>query len=488
MRRSTLFGLALALWAVGSTVLASDAEPQWQRAETRGQNVVRRAPVLGPSAQLGPERGIAAEGRGGERTSNWTLIYTAANRVFQDIDFADTQTGYIAGELGIVYKTTNGGAQWTQNMSLGYPYYWYGVEALSPNSVVISGFQNQTGEGIVRWTQDGGATWGSTLTVDPTAWLDKIRFGDAQHGLASTIAGGDVVCTSNGGLTAPDWTRVAADPGNWFAGNFTFLADRRVFLTGIHFCRSTDGGASWAVLPSADQVFDGAAEFLDPSLGFTGGGSISPQAQGWVHRTTNGGDSWTGRLLTTPYPIRTVRFATAQRGWAAGGNIYSGGGGIWGTTDGGNTWNLEMDTGGAEMRGIAISRVSADSVDVWSCGYTSGFQGRVYKRRVAAPGGVSGVIERAGGQVGPIRSFPNPFSPSTTLSFDIAHAESVLVDIYDPTGRIIRRIRPGLLGSGTHQIRWDGRDESGRRLSSGVFFYRLRAGDEVDGGTLVLVR
>jgi flagellar hook assembly protein FlgD len=87
-----------------------------------------------------------------------------------------------------------------------------------------------------------------------------------------------------------------------------------------------------------------------------------------------------------------------------------------------------------------------------------------------------------------VRSFPNPFSPATTLSFSIARPESVLVEIYDPAGRLVRLLRPGLLGAGGHGIPWDGRDELGQRLPSGVFFYRLRTAGEVHGGTLVLVR
>lgn len=484
--------LLMACASGGSSAGATGSGRPWQRVLELRDHVVLRAPVLGPGAaetvasaeqaEPSPEPLPLAD-RG-----DWVLQHTQANAVFQDIAFADDNNGFVAGELGIVYRTTDSGDHWQQVMNLGFPYYWYGVEALSAQDVVVSGFQNQTGEGVIRWSHDGGLTWGPVLSVHPSAWLNRIRFGDPEHGVATTIAGGQVVYTSNGGLTAPDWNQTTADPtGGWFAGNFTFLPSLRVFITGISFCRSTDGGAGWEALPSADPVFDGAAEFLDAQRGFTGGGMISPNVQGWVHRTTDGGDNWSARLTVTPYPVRTIRFASEARGWAAGGNIYSSVGGIHGSTDGGTTWSLELDTG-AEMRGLALFRFHPDSVDVWCCGYTQGFQGRIYKRRIYAPGSPAEVVRLDSPVTGGVRSFPNPFSPATTLSLDIARPESVLVEIFDPAGRIIRRLRPGLLGTGTHQIRWDGRDEHGERLPSGIFFYRLLAGRTAFGGTLVLVR
>lgn len=462
--------------------------PSWQRVIDRNGTTLQRVPVVGRETPVaGLERTAPVES--GTREA-WALRFSAANAILQDIDFADAQHGFAAGELGLVYRTTNGGTNWQPIMNLGFPYYWYGIDAITLQDVIVSGFNNQTGEGIVRWTHDGGSTWGSILTAHPTAWLDRVRFGDGLHGAATTIGGGQVAYTANSGQSAGDWARATADPsGGWFAGNFTFLDNLRVFITGIRFCRSTDGGASWLALPSADPVFDGAAEFLDASLGYTGGGSISPSVQGWIHRTTDGGNTWSPRLTVTPYPVRTVRFGGTERGWAAGGNIYSGAGGIYGTTDGGDTWGLEMNTG-AEMRGLALVRASEDSLDVWCCGYTAGYQGRIYQQRVYLPEDPASVLP--GGAVRPqlsgLRSYPNPFSPATTLTFSIARPESVVVEIFDPSGRVIRRMIPGFLGSGTHRLSWDGLDEDGSRLSSGVFYYRLQAGQEIRGGTLVLVR
>ena len=293
----------------------------------------------------------------------------------------------------------------------------------------------------------------------------------------------------------------------------------------------------------ADPLFDCAAEFPDSLNGYTGGGTIAPTVQGWVHRTNDGGGHWSARLCAFPYPIRALRFADARLGWAAGGDVYSSCGGIYSTRDGGATWSSELDAG-AEMRALALVRSAPDSVDLWCCGFASNAEGRIYHRRLYLPQGwtsafgalpaarsVAGAsktgqpsagrsstaLSSTGGSrtrpstAGPIRqeaagsstgvltapgadgrtrvrSFPNPFSPATNLTFFISTPESVLVEIFDPSGRMVRQLRPGMLSSGDHRLVWDGRDQEGQRLSSGVFFYRLRAGHEVHGGSLVLVR
>jgi hypothetical protein len=96
----------------------------------------------------------------------WNLQTTLPNVVFIDLSFADDSVGYACAELGIVYKTTNSGATWTRIMNLGFPYYWYGVSALSRERAIVSGFNNTEGTGIYRWTNDGGSSWDAIVTLD----------------------------------------------------------------------------------------------------------------------------------------------------------------------------------------------------------------------------------------------------------------------------------------------------------------------------------
>jgi FlgD Ig-like domain len=70
---------------------------------------------------------------------------------------------------------------------------------------------------------------------------------------------------------------------------------------------------------------------------------------------------------------------------------------------------------------------------------------------------------------------PNPFNPSTTISFEVFPAGAVEVDVFAVDGAKVRTLLRASLGEGPHQIRWDGRDDGGRRVASGMYIARVRA-------------
>jgi hypothetical protein len=86
---------------------------------------------------------------------------------------------------------------------------------------------------------------------------------------------------------------------------------------------------------------------------------------------------------------------------------------------------------------------------------------------------------------------PNPFQPVTTIRFALAPgAEPVeaRLAVFDPAGRLVRRLFEGEVAEGTHEIRWDGRDDAGSPVASGVYFYRLEAGDHAVTRKMTLAR
>ena len=82
-----------------------------------------------------------------------------------------------------------------------------------------------------------------------------------------------------------------------------------------------------------------------------------------------------------------------------------------------------------------------------------------------------------GGQVPNIftlhQNFPNPFNLETTIRFGLPEAEKAKLVIYDMRGRLVRTLQDGLLDEGFHAVRWQGLDQSGRRVPSGVYIIRL---------------
>ena len=74
------------------------------------------------------------------------------------------------------------------------------------------------------------------------------------------------------------------------------------------------------------------------------------------------------------------------------------------------------------------------------------------------------------------QNYPNPFNPTTTISFYLPGREHVVLVIYDVQGRRVRTLFDKNADFGRHDITWDGKDDRGVPVSSGVYFYRLVVG------------
>ncbi|UCF04383.1 MAG: T9SS type A sorting domain-containing protein [bacterium] len=83
---------------------------------------------------------------------------------------------------------------------------------------------------------------------------------------------------------------------------------------------------------------------------------------------------------------------------------------------------------------------------------------------------------------------PNPFNPSTEITYFLPTRGHVLLDVYDVGGRHIRRLVNKTQRGGYHSISWDGRNDGGGRVGTGVYFYRLRTGKRVLSRKMVLLR
>lgn len=83
---------------------------------------------------------------------------------------------------------------------------------------------------------------------------------------------------------------------------------------------------------------------------------------------------------------------------------------------------------------------------------------------------------------------PNPFNPSTRLSFSLPAAGPVTLEIFDVNGRRVRRLLDEEVAAGLLSVDWDGRDDRGRSLASGLYLSRLRSGGKERGGRMLLLR
>jgi len=83
---------------------------------------------------------------------------------------------------------------------------------------------------------------------------------------------------------------------------------------------------------------------------------------------------------------------------------------------------------------------------------------------------------------------PNPFNPATTLRFSLPAAGHAELKLFDVQGRLVRTLIDGHREAGPGEIRWDGRDRSGRRVASGTYYARLESAGQASVKPLVMVK
>jgi hypothetical protein len=86
------------------------------------------------------------------------------------------------------------------------------------------------------------------------------------------------------------------------------------------------------------------------------------------------------------------------------------------------------------------------------------------------------------------QNYPNPFNPSTTIAYNLPGPSNVSLYVYDVSGRMVRTLQNTIAGEGRHEVVWDGLDDSGRRVTSGVYFYRLVAGTYTETRKMLLLK
>lgn len=215
-------------------VSSVDASVQGDLRQPATEYVSRRVPVSAPESlqtAIGAARNAsdvaAALGTQGPRAvvvgphHPWKRVATLPSiSVIHDISFSSDKVGYAAAELGLIFKTTDGGYHWNVSLYTDPSEFWYGVQAVSANDIVITGFfdssdpvtQAPVYRALAHWSHDAGATWSDQIVIQSGDLAFRGRFSDGVHGVVLGqnvhLADTPAFMTSNGGAFATDWSRV----------------------------------------------------------------------------------------------------------------------------------------------------------------------------------------------------------------------------------------------------------------------------------------
>lgn len=379
--------------------------------------------------------------------------------------FTDKNTGWVAGDDGVILKTTDRGNNWIIQNS--------GVNKRINELYFID---NITGwgigfEGTIINTTSGGESW--NINNSPTLLhLYDIEFKNYPVGW---IAGGDIFSpgklfkTTNGGGTWIAETSISLPPAGDYELQFTskdigWIMSSNHTVGGLQrLYRTTDGGANWDILLSnnSDTVFV-SMYFINDSTGW-----ISTYQK--IFHTTNGGIDW--ERFEAPSIFNSIHFSDSSKGWggASTGEIYY-------TTDEGRNWeaqNSPMDN--------PINKLFFYGDNY---GWAIGFLGNIIH---TSNGGISlldfNVVNTYPDDFILYQNYPNPFNPTTKIKFEISTSSVITLKIYDILGRELKVLITAYKTYGKHEIVFDGSE-----FPSGVYFYKLQTGNYLQTRKMILIK
>jgi flagellar hook assembly protein FlgD len=109
-----------------------------------------------------------------------------------------------------------------------------------------------------------------------------------------------------------------------------------------------------------------------------------------------------------------------------------------------------------------------------------------------AVGNATGIADGEG-QTVPVKfaleqNYPNPFNPTTTIRYQLPDRAEVSLKIFDITGHEVRTLVKEILAAGEHSVTWNGTNDRGIPVSSGVYLYQLKAGNRTESRRMLLLK
>ncbi len=86
------------------------------------------------------------------------------------------------------------------------------------------------------------------------------------------------------------------------------------------------------------------------------------------------------------------------------------------------------------------------------------------------------------------QNYPNPFNPITTIEYNLPVKANVTIDVYNLLGQRVKRLFDSEKSYGPHSITWDGTDQKGRTVGTGIYFYQIKAGEYVESKKMLLLK
>ncbi len=412
------------------------------------------------------------------RTANGGKNWTAINQEpykFNSIYFVDENTGWAVGDSGIIVHTTDGGENWEEqnkNDSLIFN----SVYAIDNQSVFTAGTILNIGgtpvtpiRSVMFSSHNGGATWQRQI-IDSTSVLSSIFF--ISPNIGWSVGSGRIYKTTDGGI---NWILQYNSKKTSSFYSVQFINDQTGWVVNGYtnqVLKTIDGGTRWDTLETGSGIWLRSLFFINESTGW----AVGEDQGNNIFKTSDGGGTWTTEYTSINCNLISVYFINADTGWVGGyDNGYNGV--IFKTIDGGNNWIEQQSPSENDLTSVYF----VDS----NTGWTAGFGG-IFK--TTDGGGIMSVKENNHKNNQPVniellQNYPNPFNPSTIIEYKLNKQQHIKLQIFNILGQRIETLIDEEQYSGYHKITWNSIG-----VSSGIYFYRLTTASQVITKKMLLIK
>lgn len=381
----------------------------------------------------------------------WIQIPTGTTARLNDINTVASYGGgafLICGDGGVLLRTTDEGANWTQPLS-GATADLHRISGNSSSQYYCSGTS-----GKVYQALNAGTSW---TDISPASTARLIVYGSSSGTPRLVGDDGSSRRDENGTIGGISWvsqttgtTESLNDAVGFYSSSCYAVGDAGTIL------HAADG-VSW--VPLVSGTTENLYDILQVSTAYMAFG-----ANGTILRSTDAGTTWTSVASGTGQDL----YEAATSGGSANFIMAVGAGGTaLYSSDAGLTWCPQATGTTEDLRAV----ISQGGIFRW---YAVGDHGILVSNDDDVTCGVT-----AAPVAGPERALrmtvsPNPFPAATTLSFDAPRGGPASVRIYDAAGRLLRVLTEGPVTEGRNRVAWDGRDGAGTKVPAGVYFAVVR--------------
>ncbi len=387
---------------------------------------------------------------------------------------------FAVGDSGKIIKTTNGGEIWEIIYTPDSTY-------ITLNSIffIDSFYGWAVGGKTILNTEDGGKKWFlHTFSEQLMLALKAVYFINADTGWITGGGYGSLFKTVDGGKT---W-EIKGTPASYSYINDIYFADSKNGFAvaseagwGImrhgYYLTTSDGGESWDCYTSENLY---SLSFIDRNIGWLSGGRC-------LYFTNDGGKNWESKILD--YSLNSLCFVNEFQGWTIGRNF------IINTTDGGDSWKMQD----------SLYSPSTTLSSIHFCNENTGWVvGKQWKQSMGKANAF--IVKTTNGGVMNLeytenqkpqkfylyQNYPNPFNPVTKIKYSIpvgsplsrgGRGVLVTLKIYDALGNEVATLVNEEKPAGSYEVTWNADG-----LSSGVYFYQLKANSYVKTKKMILLR